>query len=222
MFFPMISKVHWHRYAQLTCGLLISLAAMGRCNDEPFPEKPARFVADEAGVLLPERAEALNQFLTTGARERGISIYLLTVRSLWVPPSQKKSRLAVLGHRYADRWIKDAVGMVMLFEDETGDAAVISSQETDRQFPPLQRKMALSDPLRRIQHGEGLTRDKLEGTVTTLFTTLSQLQDQAKADARRHRIVNSVMGCVAIVGVALIWYSTFRKRRTTPDGGAGV
>ena len=212
----MILRVRWHQFASLTCSLILSLGATGRCVDEPFPERPAGFVADQAGVLLPERAEVLNQFLMAGARERGISVYLLTVRSLLVPPSQKKSRLSELGHRYADRWMKDSVGMVMLFEDETGDSVVVASKETDRQFPPLQRKMALTDPLRRIQHGEGLTRDKIEGTVTTLFTTLSQLQDQAKANARRNRIVNIAMGGIALIGVALLLRGTFRKQRAVP------
>lgn len=189
---------------------------MGRCDEELFPEKPAGLVADRASVLIPERAEALNQYLMAGARERGITVYLLTVHSLRVPSSQKKERLSALGHRYADRWIKDAIGMVMLFDDESGDAVVIASQETDRRFPPLQRKMALADPLRRIQHGEGLARDKLEGTATALFTTLRQLQDQANADARRQRIINLTMGCIALFGVTLLLRGSLKRERTMP------
>lgn len=205
-----------HPLAVLIFGLFLALVAMGRCDEEPFPEKPAGLVADRASVLIPERAEVLNQYLMAGARERSISIYLLTVHSLGVPPSQKKSRLSTLGHRYADRWIKDAIGMVMLFDDESGDAVVIASQETDRRFPPLHRKMALADPLRRIQQGEGLARDKLEGTATALFTTLRQLQDQANADARRQRIINLTMGCIALFGVALLLRGSLKRERTMP------
>lgn len=216
----MIFRVRCHQVAFLTCGLSLLPVAMGRCDDEPFPQKPAGLVSDQASVLLPERAEALNQYLLAGARARGISVYLLTVHSVWVPPSKKNARLSALGHRYADRWLKDAVGIVMLYEDDSGDAAVIASQETDRRFPPLQRNMALADPLRRIQHGEGLARDKLEGTAMTLFTTLCQLQDQANADARRHRIINLTMGCIALVGVALLLHGTFKKGRRVPASNA--
>ena len=220
MFFPTIFQVRWHHAVSLASCLGLALVAPGRCEDEPFPEKPAGLVADQAGVLLPERAEALNRYLMAGARERGISVYLLTVRSLGVPPSQKKNRLSALGHRYADRWLMDAIGMVMLFDDESGDAVVIASQETDRQFPPLQRKMALTDPLRRIQHGEGLARDKLEGTATALFTTLRQLQDEANADARRQRIINLTMGCIALFGVALLLRGSLKRERTMPAAKA--
>lgn len=152
-------------------------------------------------MLLPERAEALNQYLMAGAREHGVSVYLLTVNSPGVRAFRKTTRLSELGHRYADRWLRDAVGMMILFDDDARAAVVVASRETDRRFPPLQRNMVLDEPLRLVQRGEGLSRDKLEVT----------------AAARRHRIANVAMGGIALVGVALVLRSTLRRDRKAPS-----
>ena len=212
----MIFRVRSHHFALLACGLGLAFAATGRDDDEPFPEKPAGLVVDQAGVLLPERAAALNQDLMAGAREHGVSIYLLTVNSPGVRVAEKTVRLSALGHRYADRWLPDAVGMIILFDDDARAAVVVASRETDRRFPPLQRKMILDGPLRRVQRGEGLSRDKLEVTAMALLTTLSQLLEKADADARRHRIANMAMGGIALVGLALVLRSTLRRERKAP------
>lgn len=216
----MIFRVRCHQFASLTCGLSLALVATGSCDDEPFPEKPAGLVADQASVLLPERAEALNQYLMAGARERGISVYLLTVHSLWVPPSQKKARLSELGHRYVERWVGGSVGMVLIFEDEGGEAAVLASRETDRQFPPFTRHMALGAPLRQIQRGGRLSRDKVEASARTILAGLSQLQDEAAAAARRDRMVNRAMGGIVLLAAAvLLLLHGFGKKRTPPPTG---
>lgn len=211
MFFSTLLQLCRRPPLLLACGLCLPLWAMGREADEPFPDKPAGLVADRAAVLLPERAAALNQYLMAGAHEKAISVYLLTVPALGVPASGRKGRLSELGHRYADRWLGEALGMVMLFDDESGDAVVIASRETDRRFPPLLRKMALAEPLREIQRGEGLARDKLEGTATALFTMLAQLREKADADARRDRGVNYAMGAAVLVGVVLLLRGSRKK-----------
>lgn len=207
----MIFRVRCHHFSSLACALGVAFGTTGRGDDEPFPGKPAGLVADQAGVLLPERAGVLNQYLMAGAREHGVSVYLLTVNSPGVRAAAKTPRLSALGHRYADRWLPDAVGMIILFDDDARAAVVVASRETDRRFPPLQRNMVLDEPLRQLQRGEGLSRDKLEVTATTLFTALSQLQDQANADARRHRMINLAMAAIALVGVALLLRGSLKK-----------
>ena len=211
VFFPAIFPLCRHLPVSLTCGLFLALGAMGRGEGEPFPEKPAQLVADGAAVLLPERAAALNRYLMAGAKEKAITVYVLTVPTLGVPAAGRKARLSELGHRYAEGWLKGALGMVMLFDDESGDAVVIASRETDRRFPPLLRQMALAEPLREIQRGEGLARDKLEGTAMALFTMLGQLREKADAAARRDRRVNYAMGAVVLAGVVLLLLGSRRK-----------
>ena len=204
------------RPALLACCLGLVLTAPGRGEDEPFPEKPAGLVADLTGVMLPARAEALNRELLAGQREHGISVYVLTIHALHVPPSARKSRLSELGHRYVERWAGGAVGMVLIFEDEAGEAAVIASRETDRRFPPLSRNMALGEPLARIQRDGGLARDKVEASARTILAGLWQLQDEAAAAARRDQTVNRTMGVFVLLGVTLLLlHGYFRKRPKT-------
>lgn len=212
----MISSPPSLRLALLACGLGLALTAPGRGEDGPFPEKPAGLVADEARVMLPEGAAALNQDLLAGQNTRAISVYVLTVPALHVPPSERRRRLSELGHRYVERWVGGKVGMVLIFEDEGGEAAVIASHETDRQFPPLSRNMALAEPLQRIQRGGGLARDKVEASARMILSGLAQLQDEAVAAARRDRTVNRVMGGIVLLAVALLLLHGFAKKARPP------
>ena len=99
----MISRERRLRLALLACFLSLTLTAPGRDDYDPFPEKPARLVADQAGVVLPAGADALNRELLAGQRDRGIAVYVLTVPALHVAPSERKGRLSELGHRYVER-----------------------------------------------------------------------------------------------------------------------
>ena len=212
----MIPCVPSLRLALLACWLGLAQTAPGRGEDEPFPEKPAGLVEDKAGVMLPAGAEALNEELLAGGRDRGISVYVLTIPALHLPPSARKGRLSELGHRYVERWAGGTVAMVFIFEDEGGEAAVIASRETDRRFPPFSRNMALADPLRQIQRGGGLAREKVEASARTILAGLSQLQDEAAAAARRDRIVNCTMVGIVLVAAVLLLLRTFLKSRTLP------
>ena len=207
----MISRVRYLHLVLLACCPSLALAAPARDDFDPFLEKPAGLVADQAGVMLPAGAEALNRELLAGQRERGIAVYVLTVPALHVAPSARKGRLSELGHRYVERWVGGTVGMVLIFEDEGGEAAVLASHETDRQFPPFSRNMALSEPLRRIQRGRGLARDKVEASARTILAGLGQLQDEAAAAARRDRLVNRTMGGIVLLAAALLLHAFWKK-----------
>ena len=214
----MIPRVPSLRPALLACCLGLALTAPLRSDDEPFPERPAGLVADKARVMLPAGADALNQELLAGQRERGIAVYVLTVPALHVASAARKRRLSELGHRYVERWVGRSVGMVLIFEDEGGEAAVLASGETDRQFPPFTRNMAMGEPLRRIQRGGGLARDKVEASARTILAGLSQLQDEAAAAARRDRLVNRTMGGIVLLATVLLLLHAFWKKRTPPPG----
>ena len=187
---------------------------------DALPPRPAALVTDTARVLLPERAQALNDFLLAGARERGIWIYVVTVPSLGAMPSAQPRRLSETAHRYADRWTKGQVAAVVLFDDESRRAIVVASAETDRRFPHFSRNMALGDPLTQIQHDEGLARDKLEATARAMLGGLSQLHDEADASARRHRVADCAMGAVLLVGLALLLHALWRKEPRGPGAKA--
>ena len=215
----MIPRVPRLRPVLPACCLGLAVTAPLRSDDEPFPERPAGLVADKARVMLPAGADALNQELLAGQRERGISVYVLTVPALHVVPRARKGRLSELGHRYVERWVGGSVGMVLIFEDEGGEAAVLASRETDRQFPPFTRNMALGDPLQRIQRGGGLARDKVEASARTILAGLSQLQDEAAAAARRDRMVNRTMGGIVLLAAAVVLHGFWKKRTPPPASG---
>lgn len=192
-------------------------ATLGRGAADPFPEKPAGQVADFAKVLLPERAAALNAYLVAGAREQKISVYVLTVPSLGVPPSQQGPQMSALAHGYAERWMPGAVGVIILFVDTNAQVIVVGSTETDRRFPPWSRNLALADPLREIERSGELAREKLERTAITVFQIISQLQDQVRNEARRKRNISLAMGAIVLAGLAGILSSTlWRRRRVSP------
>ena len=212
----MISRARYLPLVLLACCPSLALAAPGRDDYDPFPEKPAGLVADQAGVMLPAGADALNRELLAGQRDRGIAVYVLTVPALHVAPSARKGRLSELGHRYVERWVGGTVGMVLIFEDEGGEAAVLASRETDRQFPPFTRNMALGEPLRRTQRASGLAREKVEASARTILAGLSRLQDEAAAAARRDRLVNRTMVGILLLAALLLLLHAFWKKRTPP------
>ncbi len=211
----MISRVPIPRFTFLTSCLCLALVALGRCADEPFPEKPAGQIEDLARALLPEKRAALDAYLTAGARERGISVYVLTVPSLGVPPSRQPQRLSALAHRYAERWLPGAIGVVILFDDESGQVMVVGTKETDRRFPPWSRNLSLAEPLREIEQSGALAREKLEKTATTVLQIISQLQEQARAEAQKKRNISLAMGAIVLAGLAVILRSALR-RKTIP------
>ncbi len=169
-------------------------------------------VLDAGKVLLPERADALSARLQAAARARGIRVYLVTVPTLDVPPSRKAERLRTLGHYYADDWLKEGAGVVLLVADDTADAIVVANDEADRWLPAWQRNMIVLDSMRWARE-EKLLRDKIERAALVLVDVLSRAQDEMKKSARRDRIANYAMATIAVAGIAFLILSETAKAK---------
>lgn len=185
----------------LLASLLISLACAQ--GERELPLAPAGMILDQGQVLLPERAAILSQRLKVAAEERGIWVYVVTLPSLGVPASKQRKRLINLGDFYRNGWLKDRVGVVLLFDDESGSAMVAASEEANRQYPPLQRNMQLEETLRLIRR-ESLRRDKVEKTALAVIEVISRLEDDKLKKKRRDQLVNLAMAGIAIAGVGVI------------------
>lgn len=201
---------------------LLALAALGQPVTVPglhaemaLPPAPSSFILDRGKVLLPESAAVLSQRLRTAAGERGIWVYVVTLPTLEVPPSKQRERLVNLGDFYRDGWLQDRVGVVLLFDDESGAAMVAASDAANRQYPPLQRNMLLEEPLRLIQK-ESFRRDKIEKTALAVVDAISQLQDEERQAKRRDRLVNLGMGAVISCGIALLLFVRWKRRKSVP------
>lgn len=199
--------------------LLVVLAAMGQLAaavgaraELVLPPAPAGFILDQGHVLLPEHAAALSQRLRAAAAERDIWVYVVTLPSLGVPPSKQRERLVNLGDFYRDGWLGGRVGVVLLFDDESGNAMVAASDEANRQFPPLQRNMLLEARLRLIQR-ESLLRDKVEKTALAVIDVISRMQDEERRNKRRDRLVYLAMAIIATAGVGTISFVKWVKAR---------
>jgi len=199
------------RWVALFIGVLgLCLPASNSLSANVLPDAPDGLILDEGKILLPERAAELSERLVAMMRERGISIYVVTVPSLGVPPSIQHERLSNLAHLYVDRWLQGLVGVVFLVDDESQAAIIVASAEADRQMPPLRRNLLMQDPLRAVQR-EKFLRDKVEGTTLVIVDVLSGLQDEAKRAARRDRVINLMMAVIAIAGVALVLLVKWKK-----------
>lgn len=177
---------------------------------EPLPAAPDGLILDLSHVLLPERAAALASDLQTAAREQSIWIYVVTFPSLGGPPSRQSELLAELAHRLSDHWLSDRLGVVILFNDETGAEIVVASQETERRFPSLKLTMGMSEPLHRAKR-EHLSRDKVEATARVVLDEISGLGERALKAARRDRVTNWAMLVIAIGGVTVAILTEWAK-----------
>jgi len=200
------------RWVALFIGVLgLCLPASNSLSANVLPDAPDGLILDEGKILLPERAAELSERLVAMMRERGISIYVVTVPSLGVPPSIQHERLSNLAHLYVDRWLQGLVGVVFLVDDESQAAIIVASAEADRQFPPLRRKLLMKDPLQSVQR-EKFLRDKVERTTLVIVDVLSGLQDEAKRAARRDRMVNTMMAVIACVGLLVVILARGKNR----------
>jgi hypothetical protein len=185
-----------------------------------FPEKPPGMLIDKAGVLLPEKAAALNDDLLAEAQRSGIWVYVLTLASLDVRPSLQHDRLSKIAHYYVDLWARDRLAIVILFDDESSDAVVAASPELDRQFAPWSRNMRLSEPLARIVMSKELTREKVDKAARLTLATLVEMKHEAQAEARQKKRVKIGMLIFFMLAGAAIIYGSLRKKRGTPTAEA--
>ncbi len=188
---------------------------------EPVPPAPAGHLLDRAHVLLPEAAARLSARLTASAAA-DVHVYVVTFRSLGVPPSQQHDRLQELSKDYLKAWAPHQVGAVILFDDEGGLMTVDLSQETDLRFASFAVEVALREPLAKTQES-GLARDKLEQAAQVVLETLGQRQAKWAKDTHRQRISNLIMGAVALLGLGLAVFSALGQPqspvRPTPSPG---
>jgi hypothetical protein len=200
--------------SSLACWLALLGPALNAAPVDIFPERPPGMVIDKAGVLLPEKAAALNDDLLAGARDSGIWLYVLTLPSLNVRDSIRHERLSNIAHYYVDLWAKERLAMVIIIDDETSDSVFAASPAMDREFPPWARNIRLTQPLAKITSGKGLTREKLDQAARLTLTTLTEMREEAQAKARQRKVVTITMVAFLALGVAAIAYGTLRKKRS--------
>jgi hypothetical protein len=178
-----------------------------------FPEKPPGMVIDKAGVMLPEKAAALNDALLAEAQRSNIWVYVLTLPSVDVRPAIKHERLSNIAHYYVDLWARDRPAFILLFDDESRDAVLAASKEMDRQFPPWTRNLRLTQPLSAIVGGDEFTREKVDKAARLTVTTLVEMQRETQRKARQEKIVKIGMLVFFAAAGGIILYSSLRKRR---------
>lgn len=173
------------------------------------PPAPTGHVLDQTGVFQPEAAARLSAHLTAAAAG-DVHVYVVTLRTLGVPASQRLDKIQTVAQDYAKTWAKDKVGAILLFDDEGGLMTVEFTPATERRFAGFAVEAAVKVPLGKIQHS-GLARDKLEQSAYVITKALLPLQAKWVQDTHRQRTANLIMGAVAFLGLALALYSALAK-----------
>jgi hypothetical protein len=173
-------------------------------------------VLDQAKVMLPEATVLLSKKLRAAAAERGIWVYIVTVRSLEVPSSKQRERLANLAHFYRDDWLEKRVGVLFLIDDESGNAMLAASELANRDFPPLQRNLLLEKPLAAVNQ-EPLLRDKIEQTALVFIQVISKMQDDDRQTARREKITDWTMAAFTSACLLAIIAGSWKRKKYSPS-----
>ena len=179
---------------------------------EPVPPPPTGLLLDQAHVLLPE-ATALLSARLVAARAADVHVYVVTIRSLGVPPSKQGDQLQETVRDFLKAWLPHEVGAVILFDDESGLMTVELSKETDQRFASFAVERDLRELLAKAQES-GLAREKLEQIAQIVAETLSQRQTTWAKAARKERTANLIMGTVALLGIGLAVFSAIGKPKT--------
>lgn len=180
------------------------------------PPPPSGMVLDQAKVMLPESTVLLSKKLQAAAAERGIWVYIVTVRSLEVPASKQRERLANLAHFYRDDWLEKRVGVLFLIDDESGNAMLAASELANQQFPPLQRNLLLEKPLAAVNQ-EPLLRDKIEKTALVFIQVISKMQDDDRQTARREKITDWTMAAFTSACLLAIIAGSWKRKKYSPS-----
>lgn len=172
---------------------------------EPLPAKPANHIIDPLHVLTPELTATLGARLTGAARDPGVHVFLLTV------PRHKPEEMAKLAEGLAKTWIKDLIGAIVIFDDETGKVTIATSDRVEHDFSSLTVNMFLRDQLLATSRESGLSRDKLVETATEITAEFSKLKRKTDLEEHRQRVNNLIMGAVALLGIGLAVFSALAK-----------
>jgi hypothetical protein len=183
-------------------------------DQQPIPPAPASHVLDQADVILPDVEARLSaQFLA--ARLNGVEVYVVTVRSLGVPPSKQSSELESRATRYCAAWCPKSVGALLLFDDEGGLMTVVTSKKAEERFTTFLLEKEFREGLAKIPP-DVISRVKLERSGIVVVETLSRLQAEAVKSDRTKLIGNIVMGSLALLGIGLAIMSALAGDKPTP------
>ena len=176
-----------------------------RAPAKPLPPKPASHIIDDLHVLTPELTATLSARLTATARDPGVHVFLLTV------PRQKPEEITKLAEDLAKTWIKDLIGAIVIFDDDTGKVTIATSDRVEHDFSSLTVNMFLRDQLLATSRESGLSRDKLVETATEITAEFSKLKRKTDLEEHRQRVNNLIMGAVALLGIGLAVFSALAK-----------
>ena len=166
-----------------------------------IPPAPASHVLDQADVILPDVEVKMSARLLA-ARLQGAAVYVVTVSSLRVPPSQQAEALEKLAGKYCAAWSPKQVGALLLFDDEGGLMTVVTSKEAEERFTAFLLEKEFREGLAKIP-GDVISRVKLERSGIIVADTLARLQSEAAKGDRTKLIGNLVMGLLAVLGIGL-------------------
>jgi hypothetical protein len=190
--------------AFVTCG-------RGLAESLPLLSVPSGSILDQADVFQPGAVARIQASLQV-AREKNVKVYILTLPSLKVVGSKQQEELERLAKLYADAWIQDEAGAIVIFDDESGLMSLEPSPEAIRRFSDVGIHFKLTGALQSL-HTSGLSRDKLERAATVAAEVLVEMEIQYEKDRRRQIMVNIVMAILVLVGGALVVRSTFADDR---------
>ena len=166
-----------------------------------IPPAPASHVLDQADVILPD-VEAKMSARLLAARLQGAAVYVVTVSSLRVPPSQQAEALEKLAGNYCAAWSPKQVGALLLFDDEGGLMTVVTSKEAEERFTAFLLEKEFREGLAKIP-GDVISRVKLERSGIIVADTLARLQSEAAKGDRTTLFGNIVRGLLAVLGIGL-------------------
>ena len=166
-----------------------------------IPPAPASHVLDQADVILPD-VEAKMSARLLAARLQGVAVYVVTVSSLRVPPSQQAEALEKLAGKYCAAWSPKQVGALLLFDDEGGLMTGVTSKEAEERCTAFLLEKEFREGLAKIP-GDVISRVKLERSGIIVADTLARLQSEAAKGDRTKLIGNLVMGLLAVLGIGL-------------------
>lgn len=179
----------------------------------PIPPAPASHVLDQADVILPA-VEAKMSARLLAARLQDAEVYVVTVSSLGVPPSQQSETLEKLAGKYCAAWIPKQVGALLLFDDEGGLMTVVTSKKAEERFTAFLLEKEFRESLAKIP-SEAISRVKLERSGIIVADTLVRLQSEAAKGDRTKLIGNIVMGTLAVLGIGLAILSALSGPKAT-------
>ena len=128
-------------------------------------------------------------------------------------PSRVREKLEELGSAATEKWLKDRVGAVIVFDNEAGWVTIGLSERAEREFSSVTLNMVLKDPL-MITRKKRLSPDKLEATAIVLVDGLVKLKMNSLKEQRRHSVVRFAFIAVVLIAVTLGGLSFWGKPRS--------